>query len=116
MTIEETIASAVASSVTPLLAELRRMSAELEALRHMLPSQLVTLAEAAERLGISLATARRRVKDGSLPCRRLGRSVRVDLSALGGPTNGEVAAGVVALRDFKRQTSKRSKEAHGGNA
>jgi excisionase family DNA binding protein len=114
MSIEETIAAAVQSQVSPLLAEMRRMNTELEALRRALPPQLVTLTEAARRLGISMATARRRVKDGTVPCRRIGRSVRVDLSALNSPTNAEVNAGVVALRDFRRHTSKDTREANGG--
>jgi excisionase family DNA binding protein len=113
MTIEETISAAVAASVTPLFAELRRISAELETLRRALPPQLVTLPEAAQRLGLSLATVRRRVKDGSLPSQRIGRSVRVDVGGLRGPTEGEVNAGVVALRDFRGHTSKRAQEAPG---
>jgi len=39
-------------------------------------------AEAAERLGISLRTVRRRIADGSLPSVRLGRAVRIPVSAL----------------------------------
>ncbi len=38
--------------------------------------------EAAERLGISLRTVRRRIADGSLPSVRLGRAVRVPVAAL----------------------------------
>lgn len=81
MSIDETIAAAVEAQVSPVLAELRRLTAEVEALRRALPARLVKMREAAEQLGVSLATVRRRVKDGSLPSKKLGRSVRVDLSA-----------------------------------
>lgn len=39
-------------------------------------------AEAAERLGVSLRTVRRRIADGSLPSVRLGRAVRIPVTAL----------------------------------
>lgn len=82
MSIEETIAASIEAHVSPVLAELRRVTAELEALRKALPPQLVSMPEAAKRLGVSLATVRRRVADRSLPSRRIGRTVRVDLSGL----------------------------------
>jgi excisionase family DNA binding protein len=82
MTIEETIAAVIEAKLAPLESELRRMSAEVEALRRALPPQLVTLPEAARHLSVSVATVRRRVKDGSIPSRRIGRSVRVDLGGL----------------------------------
>jgi excisionase family DNA binding protein len=44
-------------------------------------------AEAAERLGISLRTVRRRIADGSLPSVRLGRAVRIPVSALDLPVS-----------------------------
>lgn len=43
--------------------------------------------EAAERLGISLRTVRRRIADGSLPSVRLGRAVRIPVSALDLPVS-----------------------------
>lgn len=90
MTIEETIAASLAAHVTPVLAELREVRAELEALRRALPPQLVSMADAAKHLGLSLATVRRRVRDGTLPSRRIGRNVRVDLSAAHPMTETEV--------------------------
>lgn len=98
MSIEDTIAAAVQAHVSPLVAEVQRMTAELEALRRALPSRLVTLAEAAEQLGVSLATVRRRVRDGSLPSKRIGRAVRVDLSALGSTAAHDVDARVLDIR------------------
>jgi excisionase family DNA binding protein len=41
-----------------------------------------TPAEAAETLGVSVRTIRRRANDGSLPAVRVGRSWRVDIAAL----------------------------------
>lgn len=45
-------------------------------------AEYLNAAEAAERLGISLRTVRRRIADGSLPSVRIGRSVRIPVSAL----------------------------------
>lgn len=80
MTIEETISSVIAARIQPLVEELRRVSGELTALRRALPPQLMSMREAAAQLGVSLSTVRRQVKSGELPCRRIGRAVRVDLS------------------------------------
>jgi excisionase family DNA binding protein len=91
VTLEEAIEASVAAHVSPVLAELRRVTAELEALRRALPPQLVSMPEAAKRLGVSLATVRRRVRDLSLPSRRIGRTVRVDLSTLHPMAESEVA-------------------------
>lgn len=110
MSIEDTIAAAVQSHVSPLLIELRRLAAEIEAMRRALPPQLVTMSEAAERLGVSLATVRRRVKDGTLPVKRVGRSPRVDLSSLHPAPADDVAARVVDIR-----TTLARREASGGS-
>jgi excisionase family DNA binding protein len=82
MTLEESIAALIRAELAPVVAEMRATSAALESLRQSLPAQLVTVPEAAQRLGLSAATVRRRVKDGTLPARRVGKSIRVDLSAL----------------------------------
>ena len=91
MSLEDGIAAAVRAEVAPLQANVARLTAEVEALRRALPPALVTLKEAANRLGLSLSTVRRRVRDGSLPARKVGRCVRVDLGALHPPTPSEVA-------------------------
>ena len=36
--------------------------------------------EAAERLGVSVNTVRRRVKSGDIPSTRIGKAVRIDLT------------------------------------
>jgi excisionase family DNA binding protein len=46
------------------------------------PARLVSVSEAAEALGVSEVTVRRRIKDGKLPVKRIGRAVRVDLRGL----------------------------------
>ncbi|WP_044492610.1 helix-turn-helix domain-containing protein [Nesterenkonia massiliensis] len=44
--------------------------------------QLVSLAEAAEQIGVSVKTIRRRIADGTVHGYRVGRLVRVDLREL----------------------------------
>lgn len=98
MTVDETIAAAVQAQVSPVLSELRRLTAEVEALRRALPTRMLSISEAAEHLGISVATVRRRVRDGSLPSKKLGRSVRIDATALGQVAPAAVDARVLDIR------------------
>jgi hypothetical protein len=82
VSIEAAITEAVAVAVAPLVSEIRELRATVEALRAASPPKLVTVGEMV-RLGYgSPATVRRRIADGSYPCVRHGRSVRVDLAAL----------------------------------
>lgn len=90
MSIEDAISGALAAQLAPLRAEIRQLTAEVEAVRRALPPQLVSVAEAAKALGVSVATIRRRAKDGTLPVRWIGRSLRVDLSAQRASTEAEV--------------------------
>jgi excisionase family DNA binding protein len=46
------------------------------------PAHLLTAAEVADRLNISLRTVRRLIKNGMLPIVRIGRSVRIRPEAL----------------------------------
>ncbi len=78
--------------------ELGRLAAEIESLRRQLPPSLVTMTHAAKVLGVSLSTVRRKVRDGSLPSRKIGRAVRVDLAALRPMTPDDVDAEVRRLR------------------
>jgi excisionase family DNA binding protein len=48
-------------------------------------TRYLTAAEAAERLGISLRTVRRRIADGTLPAVRIGGAVRIPTWALEAP-------------------------------
>ncbi len=72
----------VPGALATLTEGIARLDAEVRALRQALPPRLGTLREAADLLGVSYATVRRRVRDGSLPVRRVGRALRVDLGAL----------------------------------
>jgi excisionase family DNA binding protein len=51
---------------------------------------LVTVEEAARLTGISVATMRRRIKDGAVPVVRRGRTVRIDPALLRPPTEGQL--------------------------
>jgi excisionase family DNA binding protein len=62
--------------------EVRRLAATVEALARSSPPALVPVEEAARALGLSVSTVRRRVKDGAIPSRKLGRALRVDLAGL----------------------------------
>ncbi len=92
MTIDDTIKASVVAAVAPLVAEVEHLAAEVARLREALPPQLVSIEDAAERLGLSGRTVRRRVRDGSIPVRRVGRRVLVDLGALRPLTGEEIAA------------------------
>ena len=91
MSFEETLGAIVEAKLAPLRAEISVLAAKVEALRRALPPALVPVPEAAQAIGVSEATVRRRIKDGSIPVRRVGRSVRVDLAALSPPDSAEVA-------------------------
>jgi excisionase family DNA binding protein len=41
---------------------------------------LVSVQDAAQRLGVSVNTVRRRVKSGHIPSTRIGKAVRIDLT------------------------------------
>jgi hypothetical protein len=69
-------------AVTALAAQVERLILAVEALRAGQPSQLVTVARLVELGYGSPATLRRRIKDGSIPCIRHGRTIRIDLATL----------------------------------
>ena len=91
MSFEDTIAAVLDGRLAPLRLELQRLAAEVSDLRQALPPLLVSVPIAAERLGVSLSTARRRVRDGEWPVRRDGRRVLVDLGTLHAKTNEELS-------------------------
>jgi excisionase family DNA binding protein len=90
VTIEDTLGAVVEAKLAPFRLEVGKLSSEIEALRRALPPMLVSMAEAARRLGVSLSTIKRRARDGSLPVRRFGRALRVDLAAVREPEEAEV--------------------------
>lgn len=95
--VEQLLADAVRSALQPLRDEVARLTAAVERVEAQLPPQLVPLAEAAERMGVSVATARRRVRDGSWPSRRDGARLLVDLAQLRPLSKGEVVELVDAV-------------------
>ncbi len=72
-------------------AELRKLSAAVEALRALSPPLLLPIPDAAKLLGVSISTIRRQVRAGELPSRHIGRSVRIDIAKCHGITAAEVA-------------------------
>jgi len=52
----------------------------------------VSVKETCRRFGLSLATGRRRIKDGSWPYRRDGKRILVDLVKLRGMSDVEIAS------------------------
>lgn len=95
---EESIAALLDTKLAPMQAELRRLRAEIQGMRRALPPALVPPREAARALGLSLSSVRRRIADGSLPVRRLGGRVLVDLGQLHPPDEAEVARLVAVCR------------------
>jgi hypothetical protein len=69
-------------AVAALAAQVERLTVAVDALRAGQPSQVVTVARLVELGHGSPATIRRRIADGTIPCIRHGRTVRVDLAAL----------------------------------
>jgi excisionase family DNA binding protein len=96
MTVEDAIAAAVAARIVP---EIRAaVRAEVAELARRLPAQLGTIEEAAKLLEVSTRTIRRNIKAGSIPYRKVGRSVRVDLDALRPLSSDDIAAAARATR------------------
>ncbi len=103
MSIEDTIREAISAEVAPLRQTIDQLKAEVVQLHRALPAQLVSLHEASKLLGLSLSTVRRRVRDGTLPTRKVGRAIRLDVSALRPLSNEEVAEQAWRLRHATKQ-------------
>jgi hypothetical protein len=89
VSIEETIAAAVAMVVR---AELEPILAALEDLQRRLPAQLGDVASVCAATGLSPASVRRRIRDGSFPTVKVGARRLVDLAALRPVAPAEIAA------------------------
>ena len=87
MTLEETIAEAVNCAIAPLVESNRRLAHQVEQLRRALPAQLVSIPEAAKRLGISEKSVRRLIDKGELPVKRFGNRVKIDIVAATQPVD-----------------------------
>ena len=66
--------------VISLQGQVETLTAAVRTLARQIPAPLVSVHEAAERLGVSVNTVRRRVKSGEIPCTRIGKVLRIDLS------------------------------------
>ena len=80
---------AVAREVQALRGQIERLTVAVTQLRAGQPSQMGRVEDVCRILDISPATARRRIADGTIPCVRHGRSVRVDLASLATTTPNE---------------------------
>ena len=90
MSFDETLCALLEAQLAPVRADLHRLAAEVLELRRSLPPMLVPLREAARRMGVSYATARRRVDAREWPARRDGHRILVDLGALRPMSDEEV--------------------------
>jgi excisionase family DNA binding protein len=66
--------------VVVLQDQVEQLTVAIRSLERHLPAPLVSVQDAAERLGVSVNTVRRRVKSGDIPCTRIGKAVRIDLT------------------------------------
>ena len=66
--------------VVTLQDQVELLTVAIRSLERHLPAPLVSVQDAAERLGVSVNTVRRRVKSGDIPCTRIGKAVRIDLT------------------------------------
>jgi excisionase family DNA binding protein len=105
---------AVPKDVAQLVIEVRELRAEMAALRAVIPPALVGVPEAAKRLGVSLSTMRRLVRDRRVPVVRVGHSVRVDLAAVRDTNDDEVARLALAARDARAVPRRQRLRAAGG--
>jgi excisionase family DNA binding protein len=90
--------SRIVDELAAARADIRTLAGEVAALRAATPPRLVSVPEAARMLGVSPATAWRRVRDGELLVRRIGRSVRIDAADLRAPSRESIAALANAAR------------------
>ena len=66
--------------VISLKGQVETLTAVVRTRARQIPAPVVSVHEAAERLGVSVNTVRRRVKSGEIPCTRIGKVLRIDLS------------------------------------
>jgi excisionase family DNA binding protein len=76
--------------VVGLQEQVQTLTIAVHALAKRIPARLISVQEAAEVLGVSCATIRRKVKAGEFPYRRIGKAVRIDISKLRAHDSDEV--------------------------
>ena len=89
--------------VVTLQERVELLTVAIRSLERHLPAPLVSVQNAAERLGVSVNTARRRVKSGDIPCTRFGKALRIDLTKVRALDRSEVNE----LADQARRRSRR---------
>jgi excisionase family DNA binding protein len=82
MSLDASLAEIVTAAILPLTEEVRGLKAEVAALRAASPPKYGTVKDAARILLCSEQTSRRKVDLGEIPSTRVGRAVRIDLTAL----------------------------------
>ena len=82
---------AIPERMAALERETAAMRNDVGAIREALPPRLVSPADAARCLAVSLPTMRRWIKTGKVPFLKVGATVRVDLSRLHGMDDAAVA-------------------------
>ena len=85
--------------------QVEQLTVAIRSLERHLPAPLVSVQDAAERLGVSVNTVRRRVKSGHIPSTRIGKAVRIDLTKVR-PLD-QVEVGELAERALRRATRAR---------
>ena len=94
----DALTAAVQTAQAPLAAEVRELRAVVEAMQPEAPPSLVSVAEAARLTGLSGQTLRTYAASGRIPSIRVGRAIRLDVSALRPPSREQVASAAMEAR------------------
>jgi len=73
---------AIPASLEAMAAEIAELRKQISVLQAVQPLAIVTVPEAAERLGVTQRTVRRMLREGRLKSVRVGNRVRVDLGTV----------------------------------
>lgn len=90
--------ASVPTEVAELRALVTGLGAQLARIEERLPPTLVSLDDAAKALSVSRSTCKRLIASGELPSIRVGRLVRVDLSAMRPLSREKIAELAAAAR------------------
>jgi len=101
MTVDDVIVSVIGRVLAPVYTELTAIRAELAALRAAQPARLVSVRDAAAEMGISPCSVRRHIADRTLPSRRIGARVLVDMTAARPASDDEIAARACAAGEAR---------------
>lgn len=82
----------IAANVATMSAELKDLRNEVRSLRAATPSRCVSVKEAAQILGVHPNTIRNRIDDGSIPFKRVGARILVEIDRIGEVDEARVAS------------------------